>query len=103
MKTFFIYCFVIIKVLVTAQDQTSEEQSPYIADYFFQLVNGLKADDYVPGAIQCTVDFMGTERDFKSLIYYFSKENEIYRPTDLRSSYESAFFNITGSLVKNLP
>ena len=65
-------------------------------------MNGLRADDYVPGAIQCTIDMMGGERDIKETIYYFSDENEIYRPTDLRSWWEAAFFNVTGTVANGV-
>ena len=33
-------------------------------DFGFQLLNGLKADDFVPGSIDCSLDIIATNTDF---------------------------------------
>jgi hypothetical protein len=49
------------------------------------------------------MDFMKLERDIFAVLYYFSDENEIYRPTDPRTRIEAMIFNATGSAVNSFP
>jgi len=41
------------------QGDSTSDTSDYVKD-FFQLLNGLKADDYVPGSINCGLDVIAT-------------------------------------------
>jgi hypothetical protein len=62
--------------------------------YFFQLLNGLKSDDYVPGSINCGLDTIATQQDFVDLNFYFSAANEVNRPRDLKTRREDSVFTI---------
>ena len=44
-------------------------------DYFFQLLNGMKSEDYIPGSIDCSLDIIATNNDIITVIQYFSIEN----------------------------
>ena len=78
----------------------------FTLDYLFQLLNGMRSDDYIDGSINCGILAAKCERDVYSLYYYFSKENEVNRPvkeTNPRDYYEHAFFNVTGEVTENFP
>ena len=38
--------------------------TPDSLDFFFQLLNGLKADDFVPGSVDCSLDILATNTDY---------------------------------------
>ena len=78
----------------------------FTLDYIFQLLNGLRSDDYVDGTIACGILSAKVQRDVYALVYYFSKENLPNRPdieTNPRLYYEHAFFNVTGEVTENFP
>ena len=87
-------------------DYDYDPNDMFTLDYIFQLLNGLRSDDYVEGTIACGILAAKTQRDVYALWYYFSKENWLYRPDiDLfkRQHYEEAFFNVTGEVTENFP
>ena len=74
----------------------------FTLDYIFQLLNGLRSDDYVEGTISCGILSANVQRDVYALIYYFSEENKPNRPdkeTQPWYFYEHAFFNVTGEVT----
>ena len=82
------------------RDELEEKQS---LSYFFQLLNGLKADDYVPGSIHCSLDIIASQADINTIIYYFTDANEHDRPTEEKKRVEHAVFHVFRELTQNLP
>ena len=70
---------------------------------FFDLLNGLKADDYVPGSFACAENVEATYIDYTNIQTYFSSDNEANRPTDTKERNEEAFFKTIESVTANLP
>ena len=82
------------------QDELMEEGS---LSYFFQLLNGLKADDYVPGSINCSLDIIASQADIIQLISYFGAQNASNRPTESKRRIEEAIFIVYRFVTKNIP
>ena len=82
------------------RDELEEKQS---LSYFFQLLNGLKADDYVPGSINCSLDIIASQVDINTIIYYFAETNDSNRPDEDKKRAEAATFLIFRELTQNLP
>ena len=66
-------------------------------------MNGMKADDYVPGSIRCSLDIIASHADVLKIIDYFSDENEETRPNDSYKRFMEAFFIIYRELTQNIP
>ena len=108
-----LYCLLIISNLVSAKTENNHEfkrLKQYTADgadgynfdsleVFFQLLNGLKADDYVPGSINCSLDVIASNQNFKNIYQYFSFENDRFRPRNLKLRREDATFTVWRELV----
>ena len=87
-------------------DYDYDPDNMFTLDYIFQLLNGLRSDDYVEGTIACGILAAKTQRDVYALWYYFSRDNWLNRPdkeTQTREHYEEAFFNATGEVTENFP
>ena len=63
-------------------------------EYFFQFMNGLRSDDYVPGSITCGLDVIASNKDFNDMLLYFSDENSFNRPQELKQRREEASFTV---------
>ena len=61
-------------------DYDYDPDDMFTLDYIFQLLNGLRSDDYVEGTISCGILSAKVQRDVYALIYYFSEENKSDRP-----------------------
>ena len=78
------------------KDQLAEQKS---LSLFFQLLNGLKADDFVPGSINCSLDIIASQIDINSVVEYFSPENDDKRPEDAKNRLEEAIFKVLRELT----
>ena len=81
-------------------EELEEQQS---LSYFFQLLNGLKSDDYVPGSINCSLDIVAAHADIMTIVRHFSDENEENRSDQTKQRREENFFLIYRELVQNIP
>ena len=64
----------------------------------------MRSDDYIDGSIDCGILAAKTQRDVRSLIYYFTEEeNRPDKETEPREYYEHAIFNVTGEVTENFP
>ena len=71
--------------------------------YFFQLLNGMKSEDYVPGSINCSLDIIAANNDIITVTQYFSHDNEMNRPVETKERTEEAVFTAMRELTANLP
>ena len=99
------YLFLLLTSSVHAQDEEEAvvETDPTVIDYIFQLLNGLKSDDYVPGSLQCSLDIIESNDDFIDLYNYFSPQNAENRPTDQKELIEENTFRTWAAFTNNLP
>lgn len=96
-----LFCLGLVQASPSKHLRQDSQQTVWTS--FFDLLNGLKADDYVPGTFSCAENVQATYVDYTSVQTYFSADNESNRPTDAKERTQEAVFTMIKSFTANLP